>query len=175
MLIWCLTNISYYQCWKQLCCFIFLWKLWYIFIYRKLKRIYLKFWLLTDVFCNMFFFVCLYCHCQFNASFLNNVLILATKILLITIIIHYITFILYIYIFVLHTHTVTYKGTKQAIIIIIIIYIINIILIYIYDIIIIIIILATYTVYTVCRVNSLTNCWRKQLYSIKSGEHHDVI
>ncbi len=33
----------------------------------------------------------------------------------------------------------------------------------------IIIILATSTVYTV------TNCWRKQLYSIKSGEQHDVI
>ncbi len=33
-----LKKIShYYQCWKQLCCLIFLWKLWYIFL-----RIYLK-------------------------------------------------------------------------------------------------------------------------------------
>ncbi len=32
MLIWCSWNISdyYYQWWKQLCCFIFLWKPWYI-------------------------------------------------------------------------------------------------------------------------------------------------
>jgi len=30
-MIWCSRNISdYYQCWKQLCCCIFLWKLWYI-------------------------------------------------------------------------------------------------------------------------------------------------
>ncbi len=32
ILICCSRNISdYYQCWKQLCCFIFLWKLRYIF------------------------------------------------------------------------------------------------------------------------------------------------
>ncbi len=29
ILIWCSRNISYYQCWKQLCCFI-LWKPWYV-------------------------------------------------------------------------------------------------------------------------------------------------
>ncbi len=35
MLICCSTNISdYYQCWKQLCCTIFLWKLWYILFFR---------------------------------------------------------------------------------------------------------------------------------------------
>jgi len=32
MLIWCSRNIScYYQLWKQLCIFIFLWKPWFIF------------------------------------------------------------------------------------------------------------------------------------------------
>ncbi len=37
MLIYCSRNMSdYYQCWKQLCCFIFLWKLWYIFFFRVL-------------------------------------------------------------------------------------------------------------------------------------------
>ncbi len=35
MLICCSRNISdYYQCWKQLCCTIFLWKLWYILFFR---------------------------------------------------------------------------------------------------------------------------------------------
>ncbi len=30
MLIWCSSNISdYIQCWKQLCCLIFLWNPWY--------------------------------------------------------------------------------------------------------------------------------------------------
>jgi len=34
MLICCSRNISYYyQCWKQLCCLIFLWKPWKIYIY----------------------------------------------------------------------------------------------------------------------------------------------
>ncbi len=35
MLICCSRNISdYYQCWKQLCCTIFLWKPWYILFFR---------------------------------------------------------------------------------------------------------------------------------------------
>ncbi len=35
MLICCSRNISdYYQCWKQLCCPIFLWKRWYILFFR---------------------------------------------------------------------------------------------------------------------------------------------
>ncbi len=35
MLICCSRNISdYYQCWKQLCCTIFLWKLWCILFFR---------------------------------------------------------------------------------------------------------------------------------------------
>ncbi len=35
MLICCSTNISdYYQCWKQFCCTIFLWKPWYILFFR---------------------------------------------------------------------------------------------------------------------------------------------
>jgi len=44
MLIFCWRNISdYYQCWKQSCYFIFLWKPWYIFFHdslmiRKFKR-----------------------------------------------------------------------------------------------------------------------------------------
>ncbi len=37
MLICCSRNISdYYQCWKQLCCPIFLWKPWYILFFRIL-------------------------------------------------------------------------------------------------------------------------------------------
>ncbi len=49
MLICCSRNISdYYQCWKQLCCWIFLLKLWCIlfFIY----------------FCYFFVTLCFYCH-----------------------------------------------------------------------------------------------------------------
>ncbi len=35
MLIYCSRNISdYYQCWKQLCCTIFLWKWWYFLFFR---------------------------------------------------------------------------------------------------------------------------------------------
>ncbi len=35
MMICCSRNISdYYQCWKQLCCTIFLWKPWYILFFR---------------------------------------------------------------------------------------------------------------------------------------------
>ncbi len=35
MMICCPRNISdYYQCWKQMCCPIFLWKLWYISIQK---------------------------------------------------------------------------------------------------------------------------------------------
>ncbi len=35
MLICCSRNISdYYQCWKQLCCTIFLWKPWFILFFR---------------------------------------------------------------------------------------------------------------------------------------------
>ncbi len=35
MLICCSRNISdYYQCWKQLCCSIFLWRLWCILFFR---------------------------------------------------------------------------------------------------------------------------------------------
>ncbi len=35
ILIYCSINISdYYQCWKQSCCSIFLWKLWYIKFFR---------------------------------------------------------------------------------------------------------------------------------------------
>ncbi len=40
MLICCSRNISdYYQCWKQLCCTIFLWKLWCILFFRIHRRI----------------------------------------------------------------------------------------------------------------------------------------
>jgi len=38
MLICCLRNISYHQCWKQSCCSIFLWKPWFFLTNRKSKR-----------------------------------------------------------------------------------------------------------------------------------------
>ncbi len=44
ILICCSTNISYYQCLKQLCCLIFLWKMWFFFLdeLKVQKCIYLK-------------------------------------------------------------------------------------------------------------------------------------
>ncbi len=37
MMICCLRNIYFdYQCWKQLCCLIILWKLWFIFFFNIL-------------------------------------------------------------------------------------------------------------------------------------------
>ncbi len=42
-LIWCLSNISYYyECWKQLCCFICLWKPWYTTIQKLGVNIFFK-------------------------------------------------------------------------------------------------------------------------------------
>ncbi len=38
MLICCSRNIYYYQCWKLLCCFIFLWKMWYHSVLGKIKK-----------------------------------------------------------------------------------------------------------------------------------------
>ncbi len=68
MLICCSTNISdYYQCWKQLFCWIFLWKLWYILFFRILwctensKELLFE----IEIFCNLTFD-------QFNASFLKK-------------------------------------------------------------------------------------------------------
>ncbi len=74
MLICCSRNISdYYQCWKQLCCSIFLWKLWYILFFRihrwtessKEQHLFE-----IEIFCNIIndFTVTFD---QFNASFMN--------------------------------------------------------------------------------------------------------
>ncbi len=41
LIIWCSRNIPYYyyQCWKEFCCQIFLWKLWYIYYHKKVWKI----------------------------------------------------------------------------------------------------------------------------------------
>ncbi len=57
MLIYCSTNISdYYQCWKQLCCTIFLWKPWYILffrIHRWIESSEEQHLLKLEIFCNI--------------------------------------------------------------------------------------------------------------------------
>ncbi len=75
MLIFCSRNISVdYQCWKQLCCTIFLWKLWCILFFRIL------WWIESskeqhlfglEIFCNIInVFTATFD--QFNASLLNK-------------------------------------------------------------------------------------------------------
>ncbi len=75
MLICCSRNISdYYQCWKQLCCSIFLWKLWCILFFRihrwiessKEQHLYE-----TEIFCNIMNFFT-FTFDQFNASLMNK-------------------------------------------------------------------------------------------------------
>ncbi len=76
MLRCCSINISdYYQCWKQLCCTIFLWKLWSIlfFMNTKIKRTAII-WIINI----LHHFKCLYCHfllilcrCSIKVLFLN--------------------------------------------------------------------------------------------------------
>ncbi len=68
MLIWCSRNISYYYpSWKQLCCLIFLWKLWYIWseFFRSKEQHLFK----IDIFC---YNVKVFHFNQFNASLLNK-------------------------------------------------------------------------------------------------------
>ncbi len=56
MLIYCSRNISYYyQCWKQLCCIILLWKFWYFFFLSEFLNEYKvqKKSIYVNMFCNM--------------------------------------------------------------------------------------------------------------------------
>jgi len=71
ILIYCSRNISDdYQCWKQLCCFIFLYKPWHILLSRilKLKR---AAFVWNSTFCNIIITFTLTFD-QFNMSLLNR-------------------------------------------------------------------------------------------------------
>ncbi len=72
MMICCSRNIyDYYQSWKQLCCPIFLWKLWYILFFRILWQIESskeQCLFETEIFCNIINVT----FDQFNASLLNK-------------------------------------------------------------------------------------------------------
>ncbi len=75
MLICCSRNISdYYQCWKQLCCTIFLWKLWWILffrIHRWIESSEEQHLFEIEIFCNIIN-VFTVTFDQFNESLLNK-------------------------------------------------------------------------------------------------------
>ncbi len=72
MLICCSRNIfDYYQYWKQLCCTIFLWKLWCILffrIHRWIESSKEQHLFEIEIFCNIFTVI----FNQFNASLMNK-------------------------------------------------------------------------------------------------------
>ncbi len=72
ILIYCSRNISdYYQCWKQLCCTIFLWCILFFRIHRWIESSKEQRLLEIEIFCN---FINAFTGTfeQFNASFLNK-------------------------------------------------------------------------------------------------------
>ncbi len=78
MLICCSRNISdYYQCWQQLCCFIFLWKTWYILFFRifwwtessKEQHLFE-----TEIFCNIINIFTVTFEKLYASSFFCNIL-----------------------------------------------------------------------------------------------------
>ncbi len=75
MLICCSRNISdYYQCWKQLCCTIFLWKSWCILffrIHRWIESSKEQHLFEIEIFCNIIN-VFTVTFDQFNASLINK-------------------------------------------------------------------------------------------------------
>ncbi len=75
MLICCSRNISdYYQCWKQMCCTIFLWKLWYILfvrIHRWIETSEKQHLFEIEIYCNIIN-VFTDTFDQFNASLMNK-------------------------------------------------------------------------------------------------------
>ncbi len=74
MLICCSRNISdYYQCWKQLCCTIFLWKRWWILffrIHRSIESSKEQHLFEIEIFCNIIN-VFTVTFDQFNTSLMN--------------------------------------------------------------------------------------------------------